>query len=456
MCKKENRRQVAGDFSLIRLALVAVDPRPCRLSHVNLARTVNLALRIVVHFLPVGNPAGETSDGEHHGKHVRRDAHGAVENARVEVHVRVELALDEVVVLEGGFFELDGYIQELVVHVFAFEHLVHELLQHLGARVVALVHAVAKAGKTERVALVFRLVHHLLDGHAALLDAQQRFEHSLVCTAVERAPQGADAGADARVKVRLRATHHTHCRCGAVLLVVGMHDEERVERLFHNRIRVVRASLAAEHHVEEVAAVAAFRFRVHERFADACLVGESGDGADLGNKARSRELESACNVFVVVEARGEQAHGVHDGTQNAHRVRARRHLAEKVQQVLVQESVFGKERTEASELFRSRELTVNQEPGGLGEGRLFGQVFDGVTSVAENALLAVHVGDGALGAARVQVAVVKRDKSRFLAEGTDVETMFVLGAFNDGELETLSVVFQGRFVGHLYSLGVRI
>jgi hypothetical protein len=34
--------------------------------------------------------------------------------------------------------------------------------------------------------------------------------------------------------------------------------------------------------------------------------------------------------------------------------------------------------------------------------------------------------------------------------------MFVLGAFNDGEFETLSVVFQGRFVGHLFSLGVRI
>ena len=98
-----------------------------------------------MHLLPVSNPAGESADGEHHGKHVRRDAHGAVENARVEVYVRVELALDEVVVLEGGFFELDGDIQQLVVHVFAFEHLVHELLQHLGARVVALIHAVAKA-----------------------------------------------------------------------------------------------------------------------------------------------------------------------------------------------------------------------------------------------------------------------------------------------------------------------
>ena len=308
--KKRPRLSDRGDNSL---ALVAIDPRSCRLAGVNLARTVDLGIRIVVHFLPVGNPAGESSDGEHHGKHVRRDAHGAVEDARIEVHVRVELAFDEVVVLQGGFFELERDIQQRVVHVFAFEHLVHELLQHLGARVVALVHAVAKTGKAERVVLVFRLGHHLLDGHAALLDAQQRFEHGLVRTAMERTPKGANAGADTRVKVRLRTAHHTHRRRGAVLLVVGMHDKERVERLFHNRIRVVRARLAAEHHVQEVAAVAAFRFRVNERFADARLVGESGDSADLGNKARGRKFKSTRNVFVVVETRGKQAHGVHDG-----------------------------------------------------------------------------------------------------------------------------------------------
>ena len=342
-----------------RLAFIPVNPGPCRLAYVNLARTVDLGIRVVVHFLPVGDPAGEAPDGEHHGKHVRRDAHGAVEDARVEVYVRVELARDEVVVLEGGFFELDGDIQERVVYVFALEHLVHKLLEHLGARVIALVHAVAKARKAERVVLVFSLVHHLLDGHAALLDAQQRFEHGLVCTAVERAPEGADAGTDTCVKVRLRTAHHTHRRRGAVLLVVGMHNQERVERLFHNRIRVVRARLTAEHHVQEVAAVAAFGFRVNERFADACLVGKRCDGADLGNKACGRELEGARDVFVVVEARGKQAHGVHDGTEDAHRVRARRHFAEEVQQVLVQERILGEERAEMPELFRSREFTVN-------------------------------------------------------------------------------------------------
>ena len=258
------------------LSFVPINPRAFRLANVNLARTVNLALRIVVHFLPVGNPARQTTNGKHHREHVRRDAHGAVENARVEVHIRVKLTCNEVIVLESGFFELDSHIQKRIVNVFAFKNLVHELLEHFSTRVVALVNTMTKAGETERIVLVLGLVHHLFNRHAALLDAEERFEHSLVCTTVERAPQGANAGANASVKVSLRAPHHANGRSGAVLFVVRMDNQKRVERLFHDRIRVIRASLAAEHHVQEVAAIAAFRFRVHKRFTDACLVGESG------------------------------------------------------------------------------------------------------------------------------------------------------------------------------------
>ena len=85
----------------------------------------------------------------------------------------------------------------------------------------------------------------------------------------------------------------------------------------------------------------------------------------------------------------------------------RRHFAEEVQQVLVQERILGKERAEVPELFLRGELSVNQEPCGLGEGGLLGKVLDGVASVAEDALFAVNKRNGALGAARVQVAVIQ-------------------------------------------------
>ena len=401
-----------------------------------------------MHLFPVGNPAGQAADGKHHREHVGGDTHGAVENAGIEVYVGVELAGDKVVVLQGGFFELERDFQQRVVDVFVLEHLAHELLQNFGTRVVTLVHPMAESRKAEGVVLVLGLFHHLFDGHAAVLDTEKRFQNGLVGAAVKRAPQGADAGADAGVKIRLGAAHHTHGRSGAVLLVVGVYNQQRVQRLFHDGVQVVGPGLAAEHHVQEVAAVAAFRFGVNEGFADACLVREGGDSADLGDKARGGQLESAGDVFVVVETGSEKANRVHDGTENAHGVGAGRHLTEKVQQVFVEQCVFGKQRAEMPQLLGVGQLAVNQEPCGFGEGGLFGQVLDGVAAVTENPLLAVHVGNGTLGAARVQVTVVQGHQAGTLAQSADVETVFVFGAFNHGEFVTLSVVIQGRFIGH--------
>ena len=203
---------------------------------------------------------------------------------------------------------------------------------------------------------------------------------------------------------------------------------------------MVRTSLAAEHHVQEVAAVAAFRFGVHERFTDACLVREGGDRADFRNQARGRQVEHVGDVFVVVETRRKQAHGVHDGAEDAHRVSARRHLPKEVQKVFVEEGVLGQQRAETRELLLSRQFTVNQEPGGFGEGCLFGKVFDAVAAVTQNSLFAVHVSDGAAGATGIQVAVIQGHQAGFLAEFADVETVFVFSTFNNRELDALSVV----------------
>jgi hypothetical protein len=67
-----------------------------------------------------------------------------VDEARVEVDVRVELALDEVLVLERDALELDGDVEERVL-ARDLEDLVGQLLDDLGARVVVLVDAVAEA-----------------------------------------------------------------------------------------------------------------------------------------------------------------------------------------------------------------------------------------------------------------------------------------------------------------------
>ncbi|MNV84244.1 hypothetical protein D3C71_1781050 [compost metagenome] len=94
----------------------------------------------------LGDPADGTGQGEHAGEDVHGNAHGALHDAGVEVDVRVELALHEVVVFQGDLLDGLGQGEQRVVFQAQFgQHFVAGFLHQRGARVVVLVHAVAKA-----------------------------------------------------------------------------------------------------------------------------------------------------------------------------------------------------------------------------------------------------------------------------------------------------------------------
>src|SRR5918911_4055465 len=94
-------------------------------SGVDLARTGDLEFGVVDHLHPLGHPAGGTRYGEHHGEGVGRDVERLVDEPRVVVHVRVELAAGEVLVVERPLLELDGYVKERALLVRGLEHLVN-------------------------------------------------------------------------------------------------------------------------------------------------------------------------------------------------------------------------------------------------------------------------------------------------------------------------------------------
>src|SRR5438045_8956485 len=70
-------------------------------AEVDLPRTGDLLVLVEEHLLPLGEPARRPRDREEHGEHVDREPHGLVDQPRVEVHVRVELALAELRGLAG-------------------------------------------------------------------------------------------------------------------------------------------------------------------------------------------------------------------------------------------------------------------------------------------------------------------------------------------------------------------
>ena len=78
----------------------------------HLAGAGDLLLVVGDHLFPLAHPAHGAGDGEEVGEEVGREAHRLVDQARVEIDVRVELALDEVLVLQGDALELDGDLEQ--------------------------------------------------------------------------------------------------------------------------------------------------------------------------------------------------------------------------------------------------------------------------------------------------------------------------------------------------------
>src|SRR5271157_2321552 len=113
-------------------------------SSVDLPRPRDLLLRVLDQFVPLRHPAGCAWNREQHSKHLRLEAHGLVNDPRVKVDIGIELAGDEIVVLEGDALELQSNVDPLVASG-NFEHFVGDGLDDLSARVKVLIHAMSKA-----------------------------------------------------------------------------------------------------------------------------------------------------------------------------------------------------------------------------------------------------------------------------------------------------------------------
>jgi hypothetical protein len=77
-----------------------------------LARSVDVVFGVVEEFDPVSDPANDSRDGEKNGVHVSREAHSSVDEATVEIDVRVELSTDEVLIRKSDLFEFKSDLDQ--------------------------------------------------------------------------------------------------------------------------------------------------------------------------------------------------------------------------------------------------------------------------------------------------------------------------------------------------------
>ena len=89
--------------------------RAARLAHVDLTRPRQANVARLEELVLLREPPGRSRHREDGGKERRRNADRALQNARVEVDVRIEVTLDEVVVFERNAFEFELERKERVL-----------------------------------------------------------------------------------------------------------------------------------------------------------------------------------------------------------------------------------------------------------------------------------------------------------------------------------------------------
>ena len=219
-------------------------------------------------------------------------------------------------------------------------------------------------------------------------------EHGFVRAAVRRAPQRRDAGRDRRVRIRAGAAGEAHGRRAGVLLVIGVQDEQQVERLGRHRVDDVLLARHREEHVQHVRAVVEIVARIDERLAERVLVRGRRDRRNLRDDAVREDLAMARVMDVhrvVIERRHRRDHRRH----HRHRMRVVVKAVEETQQRFVDHRVVADRRASNSLELRRWSAARRGSAGRRlrGSSTLLGELLDRVAAVQQHAAVAVDVGD---------------------------------------------------------------
>ncbi len=149
--------------------------------------------------------------------------------------------------------------------------------------------------------------------------SMEHLDDLLVGPAVARAVQRGRGRGRRRVGVGVRGADDPHGGGRAVLLVVGVQDEQHVERMGEHGVGLEAGLGDLPHHREEVGAEVERVVRVDEGHADAEAVGGCGEGRHL----RDQPDDLLLTGLLVEDALGVQVEGGKrgdGGDEHAHRV----------------------------------------------------------------------------------------------------------------------------------------
>ncbi len=234
-------------------------------------------------------------------------------------------------------------------------------------------------------------------------------QHGLVGSAVERPVEGGDPGGHRRERVDTRGADAPHGVRRAILLVVGMQDQERLERsLEHEVLAAVTPDL--EGHVRVVADVVEIVPRQHVRQPVGVPVDVGGNGRQLRDQPDPLEV-AVLRVVDVLRIGIERRERSHRPQQHPHRVRVVAESLEELRDALVHVGVDPDVLFPSRELRGRWELALEQQVRDLEEPGGPGELLDRIPAIAEDPGVAVDVGDRAPAGRGVQERGIVRDEA---------------------------------------------
>jgi hypothetical protein len=267
--------------------------------------------------------------------------------------------------------------------------------------------------------------------------------HRLVGAAVQRPVQRRHARGHRGVGVDVGGANAAHSAGGAVLLVVGVEDEQHVQCVLQPRVGLVFELGDLVDHRKEVARVAQVVVRIDVRHAAVVAIGERRQRGHLGQEPDDLEVARV----VVLDRRRlgvEGGEGADGGEQHPHGVRVVAEPLHELLDVLVDEGVDGDEVIPLVQLLLRGQLAVDEQVGDLEVAGLLGQLLDRVAAVLQDALVAIDVGNGGATRRRRHIGGVVGHQPEVVVVGLDLPQ---LGGPDRVVLDRDLVLLAGAVVG---------
>ena len=200
--------------------------------------------------------------------------------------------------------------------------------------------------------------------------------------------------------------------------------------------------------MHEVPHVAQVVLGVHGGQAHVVLVRLSGQGWNLGDQTVNRQIDVREVAVGILRFRVEGGQRRHHRAQHAHGVSPQWKRIEETFHVFMHQGVVRDAVGEVVEFFLVGQIPVDEEVGHLHKGCLFRQFLNGVTAVAQDAVLSIEVRDAALGRTRVLEARVHGDVPGGAAKLRNVDGFLVFSTRQNGEFVFLSFQDKACSVTH--------